>query len=280
MYATRTYSLEHVLANPTLFNTNNHGAAPDDYREVVDRNDTGNWIDRFHADYSTIRLDSTDVAWMREALQVGAVTRRFSHLFDDELELTRAKYQPQMDAVNARLPPGDAGWFVRSDRVSLKEGEYGVGPYHSLEHVLKSMVSTTLGHAAIGRGACTLYFLPWVEMDRDREFRVFVHRNRVTAVSAQHLYSVNRWLGGASEADVARVVDRMMRHFDEVVRDKLLHLGDYSFDVVLIDETPYFIEPNSFGAAYAAGSALFHWIRDDDVLHGRAPLELRYVDRE
>ena len=37
--------------------------------------------------------------------------------------------------------------------------------------------------------------------------------------------------------------------------------------VILEDGTLYFIEINSFGKEYAAGSALFHWLIDEDELY-------------
>lgn len=276
-YNVSTYSLAHVVDHPALFNSNNHGAAPADYREVVDRTNTSRWIDLFHDEYSTIMIDETDVAWMREAARVGAVTRRFTHLFDDELELACAKYQGLMDAVERA-----DGWFVRTERASLKEGEYGAGPYTTIDHIVRSMVSTTPGHTPISpTGPCTLYLMPWIPMNRDREFRVFVRGNRVTAVSQQHVYRVNEWLASTPGA-VDRAMRKILDHFASSVRDKLSHIGNYTMDVALVgdDEAPYFIEPNSFGAAYAAGSALFHWIRDHAVLHGERPVEVRYVDRE
>jgi hypothetical protein len=55
---------------------------------------------------------------------------------------------------------------------------------------------------------------------------------------------------------------------------------NYVMDLALVgeDETPYFIEPNSFGKYYAAGSALYHWIYDHDKLHETDTIELRYVN--
>jgi hypothetical protein len=50
-------------------------------------------------------------------------------------------------------------------------------------------------------------------------------------------------------------------------------------DFALVGESlePYFIEPNSWGGDYAAGSALFGWIQDHDMLHDKEVIEFRYV---
>jgi hypothetical protein len=55
---------------------------------------------------------------------------------------------------------------------------------------------------------------------------------------------------------------------------------NYTFDLVLLnDSTFYFIEPNSFGKEYSAGSALFHWINDSDILLNEScnEIEFRYT---
>lgn len=38
---------------------------------------------------------------------------------------------------------------------------------------------------------------------------------------------------------------------------------NYTIDIGFTNGGPYFIELNSFGKEYAAGSALFHWINDE-----------------
>jgi hypothetical protein len=45
-------------------------------------------------------------------------------------------------------------------------------------------------------------------------------------------------------------------------------------------DSAYFIEVNSFGAHYAAGSALFNWTHDYAQLHGETNVvELRFVKK-
>ncbi len=46
----------------------------------------------------------------------------------------------------------------------------------------------------------------------------------------------------------------------------------YTYDFAFEDNNvtkPYFIEPNSFGKEYAAGSELFHWEIDEEILYGK-----------
>lgn len=282
MVTIKRYSLSHVIDNnKILFNTNNHGDSPNDYKEIVNRNNTSHWIDLFHTEYHTLTLDEKDLKWMKEAFKIGVIKRKFTHLFDDELEITCKKYETEANKI---FETCNRGFFIRTEKVSLKEGKFGVGPYKSLENILKSMVTTTLGHSTFNEDdtKCKIYFMKWIDMDRDKEFRIFICNNKITAISAQHIYSINNWLNTLSDTDIEQLICKILEHFDKCVRNKLRHLENYSMDLVLIGEAeiPYFIEPNSFGAEYAAGSALFHWILDHDVLYGNSPIELRYVDRE
>jgi len=55
-----------------------------------------------------------------------------------------------------------------------------------------------------------------------------------------------------------------------VLIPKLRHLSSYCMDLSILDDGRlFFIEPNCFGKEYAAGSALFHWIKDEEQLYGR-----------
>ena len=99
------------------------------------------------------------------------------------------------------------GWFIRTDRTSLKYGKYGAGPYTDIENIIISMVSSSDGHIPFKEDdeTCNIYFLRWLEVDRDKEFRVFVYNNKITAISAQHLYSVNDWLNSLSDEAQGRM---------------------------------------------------------------------------
>jgi hypothetical protein len=130
--------------------------------------------------------------------------------------------------------------------------------------------------------------MKWIDIESEKEFRVFIYNDRVTAISQQNLYTVNQWLRDLSDTSVSIVADSIVKHFDNNIRDKLLHLGgSYTMDFALIGEDAkngYFIEVNSFGAHYAAGSALFNWTHDHAQLYGEAAeaaeTEIRFVATE
>ncbi|MCA9750263.1 MAG: hypothetical protein KC414_14230, partial [Romboutsia sp.] len=119
------------------------------------------------------------------------------------------------------------------------------------------------------------------DMDHDKEFRIFVYNNRITAISCQHLYNVNEWLCNLSVKEKEQVIQLILEYFNSNIRDKLTFIGSYTMDLVLLDSNeehmPYFIEPNSFGSEYASCSALFHWELDKEILYGEDMSEFRYT---
>ena len=157
----RDYVIEH---DGVLFNVNNlynerKEEQPEDYQEKGKLTNTNKWIDIFHKDnYQTLTLDSKDLRWMKDCLfKIGIIKRKMSHLYDDELEETCKKYATQVPPPI----PGTPGWFIRSEYVSLKEGQHGPGPYTGMKEILESMVSAGMGHTAFKfeDEECKLYFM-------------------------------------------------------------------------------------------------------------------------
>jgi len=271
----KKYDSEVVFINEELYNVNNcylftKQSRPDDYFTKIDLGNTKNWIYKFHTLYHTITFDSIDLKWMNDAyFKIGATTLKFSHLYDDELIETVNKYN---------FPPGK--WFVRSEHASLKYGMYGAGPYDNLTNVVKSMVSSIQGHGCFRENdqSCTIYLLPWIEMNPDKEFRVFVYKNEITAISTQSIYSPNRWLSTLATDEIKTIINNLLEFFYMYIQEKMKYMENYTMDIALLDNGSfYFIEPNSFGENYAAGSALFHWITDRDVLYQHDSIEFRYT---
>ncbi|KAI8615383.1 hypothetical protein BC830DRAFT_1168665 [Chytriomyces sp. MP71] len=243
-----------TVQRSSLLNSSNHGdVQPADYAAVCDRTQTANWILKFHTpkDFVTVEITSkANIAWLKRAVLIGAHTGTCSKMFAEEY------------------------------------GAHGVGPYVSVSTVIESVCSSSQGHECIRDTdeVCKLYLLPWRKINPDFEFRVFVYHNSVTAISHQNLYTVNKSLAVLSDARIQEaVVDPLLNHFQNHVRDRLSSFDSYTMDVAILEDTgkPYFIEVNPFGAEYSAGSALFHWLVDSEVLlSDGSKVELRFNDRE
>ena len=289
----QTFETSDVIAdNHVKFNTNNiwkDGKKPLDYDYIVEeRLSTNVWVDRFHfdqiehkPDYYTLDIEPSDLKWMMQAQKLGSYTGTFSALYQDELETAVKKYSQRFN-----IPEGKK-WFIRTELVSLKNGQFGAGPYFGkddLERVFKSMCSSTAGHTAIPTTKLDeklrLYFFPWVEFEKDLEFRGFVYKNELTCLSVQHLYSPNDWCQRMAEQNkLESEIRKIQRLFYENIASKLQDLENYVVDMVLLNNGKlYFIETNCFGMEYAAGSALYEWSKDYDLMYGNCDyFEFRYV---
>ena len=268
--------------NKVRFNTNNHwkdGMRPNDYDEVLERCNTENWVHDFHEvpESRILTINEPDLQWMREAEKIGMITNEFTKLYQEELdEFCEITERERPDFI-AELSKGN--WFVRTNRVSLKNGVHGTGPYSDLKSIVQSMVTGVSGHTGIGNatGKVDIFLLPFLtNLSAEKEFRVFVKDKKITAISIQHLYSRNDWMEGMDDDDRTKIVRRIL-DFHEHTLCKILELSDYTYDLALLaDDTFYFIEPNCFGTEYAAGSSLFGWIQDRDVLYDSSSIEFRY----
>ena len=167
---------------------------------------------------------------------------------------------------------------------------YGCGPYDSMEKILKSMVTTRQSHEAIKEDAqsCPLYFMNWQNIDLQKEFRIFVYNNEITAISTQNLflpsvrYAINTWLKDLQVTEIEQIVYTILHYFDVHIRNNMSYMKHYVMDLALTqpDNKPYFIEANTFGKDYAAGSSLFQWAIDHDQLHDNTSIEFRFVERD
>jgi len=207
-----------ITNNKILFNVNNawiyeNREKPHDYEEIIKQTHTCNWINKFHTLYHKITLDEFDLRWMKEAFKIGSITNKFSHLFDDDLEFMCKKY-------NNLIPKGE--WFIRTDSVSLKHGIYGIGPYDNFEKIIKSMVTTINNHRCfeINDNICDIYFLPWKNIDFNKEFRIFVFNNEITCISTQHLYDINEWLKNMNDDEIIKLVNNINNYFNENIKEK------------------------------------------------------------
>ena len=261
------------------FNSNNHwtnGVKPIDYTDKLEANKTNKWIDNFRSNYKKIIInDPAVIKWMISASEISSKTGKFTKLFDDEIDEFVDK-NTYADIFNG------TGYFVRTENVSLKYGQHKTGPYYNMRQIIESVVSCIDGHKPLYENTTdlTIYLLDWVNVDDYNEFRVFVNDNKITAVSQQNLYNVYDKLDNQQE--LINKLKLITNYFDENIRPVITHMSSYSYDFAIINnKIPYFIECNSFGKEYAAGSALFHWLLDENILYGDASNDIyfRYTVR-
>ena len=259
------------------YNTNNHwidNKVPMDYKFILEQSNTDKWIDLLKPKYKTLTIDNEQhINWLKQASKICAITGKFSNLFTDELN--------QIIKENESISNFDGNYFVRVNNVSLKYGFHGVGPYNNLKNVLESVVSSIASHSPIKDDTQSLkiYLIEWINILPLNEFRVFVYKNKITAISQQNLYT-KVGLDKLENKELIEKISIIINYFDEIICKKINWISNYSYDFAIVDNNkPYFIEINSFGKEYAAGSALFHWIHDYSILYNDANsnIEFRYT---
>jgi len=274
MYTIEPVLLSSVQNNPSRYNVNNdrtHGR-PEDYFDFGLKTQTSAWVDQFHSNYRVINIQAY---WLAKAAIPGGMAGIFPRTFSEEL----TEYLESMTKTFERVFDGTP-YFVRSERTSLKYGVHGAGPYYDLKSIIESLITSIPDHSPLPRepGPVKLYLFPWLDINPDTEFRVFVYNGVITAISQQHLHGVNK---SASDEIIPSWLDCITRAFTGTIRDMISHLDTYTYDfAILRNGEPYFIEINSFGAAYSAGSALFHWTIDREILTPERPDQqicFRYV---
>lgn len=271
-----------VKNNPQNYNTNNHWSEdirPLDYDNVVASADTALWIDQFHK-YEFLDIKASDLKWMKKAFVIGTTTGQFPELYRDELQDCANEYN---SILNSFKTESKNGWFIKAGNVSLKSGCHGIGPYYNIEPIIESIVTSMFGHTPIDQNSNSLrlYFLPWIHFNLDKEFRIFVCNNKITAISQQNVSQENSFLKTLPFSEQTVVIhqwiDLILKYFENVVIQKITHVQNYTIDLCLLDlsnniykhnvEVPYFIEMNCFGKEYSAGSSLFHWLIDKNILY-------------
>ena len=277
---TQAINLDDVVKyDKERFNSNNHwidDIKPDDYEQRLDETNTKYWINNYRKDYKVIKInDQKHIRWMKMCMKISSQTGKFSNLFEDELEEFLKEYDGIYNINSSNK------YFIRTENVSLKYGQHKTGPYNSLRMIIESLVSSVDGHSPIKDNTeeITLYLLPFIEIEDSKEFRVFVCNNRITAISQQNLYSNVFKNVQNCEKVINKYVQIILEYYESHIKS-VLPYSDYTYDFALIgnNDEPFFIEPNSFGKEYAAGSSLFHWELDYDILYGKnTGVYVRYV---
>jgi hypothetical protein len=254
------------------YNTNNHwvdNVKPIDYSQINELTETKKWINLFRKIYFVVNLDFADLFMLKNMYNVCLIKNSIPDLYQEEIEYLIKKYSYVDDYLKY-----NGGHFVRCENVSLKYGKHGCIPYSSFKEILESILTSPVGHSPLYEylKELRLYLIPWVTIDKFKEFRVFVYKQKITAISQQHLYESNLLLSNLKESELKILInswiDIITSYFDSNIKNKISVLSNYSYDfAILEDNKPYFIEINPFGKEYSSGSSLFGWIIDEQKLY-------------
>jgi len=246
---------------------------------VLEKTEMKYWIDNFHSFYTVINVQISDLIKLKEATK----SAQLRGVVTGSTEILLKEITQKYNTIDEEL--WKKGYFVRSDRVSLKYGKHKNVPYKNLYTILESSITSTLEHSPIPEDIKQLkfYLLPWKNIIHDQEFRVFVYKNRITAISQQHLYTINQKLKELKSEEQEKLIQQWINiiynYFNTSIINRITHMDSYVMDVAILEnDEPYFIEINPFGREYSSGSSLFHWIKNENVLYGeKGIIYVRYV---
>jgi hypothetical protein len=166
----------------------------------------------------------------------------------------------------------DTEYFVRLSCTSGKN-EKSVRPFRTADEIIAHLCAVRLfATREYSRDKDTfLVLVPWNDaIDERNEFRLFVVARRLTAASPQHCFAYHHYTSEELEAIQQALAD--IKWFERAPYETFVADVWIDFDARLC----HLIELNVFGAHSGAGSSLFNWITDYDVLHGISAPQLRY----
>lgn len=168
----------------------------------------------------------------------------------------------------------DGRWFFRFNGRSPKDGAIEF-PVLTPRHVITKIITSKRGFTSLIDGEDTIYFVKYVDnWDRKREFRVFIYKQQVTAIS-QYTYD-KCILSGKSSAFAKEIGLKIKTYLEkEVLPIVCAAIGTNNVvcDIYVNEDSSLrIIEFNSFGYWLAAGSALFNWLTDRELLYNQKGL--------
>lgn len=234
----------------------------------------------------TWEFTPTEAKVLQEYAEIGKTTGRIPHSPNPDY-----KHHEDLNAI-ARRMQSERGerlltekWFFRWASVSPKDGAppgYPITGPNGVKNILRMIVTSKRSYNALLQGDRILYFTKYRDdWNPDREFRVFIRKGRVTAISqygSMHSY----WSSysddillelGQSIVDFCQTILKQVPKFDG---------KDLTMDVIVDPSLTKIelIEMNSFGYWQAAGSALFDWLDDYDKLYGYTSVCLRVANHD
>lgn len=257
------------------FNTNNHPRDEDDAEALAldyqEEHRKTNLMNYAHlVDYPiawTYKFTPDECRVLRECADKGRHLTS-ALLFKEELAPIIERLQGEWKADEIVQ---DTMWFFRFNSCSPKDG-VGEYPVYAPSQVINMIATSKRGWGALCDGEDTLYFVPYVKgWDMRREFRVFIRKGRVTGISQYDPYN-KCFLSGQSHNTIQITALNIVTWLECEILPKVLPAvgtNDVTADVYVGDGAqPRIVEFNTFGYWQAAGSALFHWLKDRKKLYG------------
>ena len=252
----------------TKWNSNNHPIKPEDipegmselayYKDENKKTILSEWLSLTNCDH-IVTLSKESINSLMEAIPTGILSRRRPKNFVEELQDVEKE-------ISKDWIEGD--WFIRSDRVSPKDGVVAL-PISSAKKLVDALSTSDRFYKALKDGDNKLYFFKYdPTWDEDREVRVFVHKGKVTAIS-QYVWYRKTWFNERTDEELNIIVENIIKYAEKATK-VLKDTDNATVDLYIENlEKIRLVEFNSFGYSQAAGACLFHWLNHYDILYGK-----------
>jgi hypothetical protein len=248
-------------------NTNNHPRDINDleisnldYRTELKKTNLSNYADIIQYPIEwTYTFNSEEIKILILCSEIGMKTGR-TKLFNEEIGSI-------IDRLNDNWK--DGMWFFRFDASSPKDGMWEY-PIWSAKQVIEKITTSKRAWNALLDSNNTIYFVKFdSQWDTKREFRVFIRKCKVTCISQYNPYDKSI-LSGQSNTKIKDTANKIIKYLEDTILPKIIPVimtDNLTADLYVADDHFKIIEFNSFGYWQAAGSALFHWIKDKSKLY-------------
>ena len=252
-------------------NNNNLEKEPDDldaknkdYQTELSKTHLFNYIDLF--DYQicfTYEFTLQESNYLKQSCQIGILTGKWPKLYDEELTQIMERLQKHWL---------DGRYFIRFDSASPKDGE-GNFPITNPKDLIMLLITSQRSLASLSSGYRKLYFMEFnPEFDSKKEVRVFVKDNKVTCISQYH-WDEPCYFSKLNDDQLMilakNIINEVELNLIPLITNKI-NINNFTVDyLVKEDLTLKIIELNSFGYWLAAGSCLFNWIIDRNILYDK-----------
>ena len=231
--------------DPRPFNINNLAPKPNDYAQVHSMFGLNHWITIHPLNPHEYKLTEKDFKTLLEKSTLRMITRK--KFTDDDMDDFSSSFIKWINNTCNLYPDGV---FIKMTHKSTKksfEGEQK--PLRNAFEVLSRLTSTNDIFQHDTDFNQSIYISKWVNIDRNREYRVFYIDCRLVAISQQDCYR------SITFSDREELV---LSDAEKISKYKFDLYPTATLDIAIVDEKVFLIECNPPSLHYGAGSSLFY----------------------
>ena len=211
----------------------------------------------------TYEFTTQEIDYLKRVCQVSIITGNWPSIFEEEIDEVLERFKKNWI---------EGQYFIRFDSASPKDGTVEF-PITNPESVIMALITSKRALTSLNIGYNKLYFMEFdPDFNSNKEVRVFVKSNKVTCISQYDSYR-SGYFNQFSDENLIHIAKNIVDEVENVLIPLISHklnTNDFTVDyLVKKDLSIKFIEMNSFGYWLSAGSCLFSWIDDRDIMYDK-----------